>query len=196
MSELDALVAGSQRTMIVNLTAEMERRAAAAQEVSGAGVIVSRQQGIGAAQHCCGSSSLVTQQRGHHTRADVLATCCVCSKSNSRACRQGTAQGSACNAEAVLTGNLRVSRHLVWYHQLPPAYSVSFQAMPCADTPCLLLPLQMGVRPRCGRRWTGWRRRRQTSHWSHSTLARCAPSNNQQLHCQCMWPWHDQHRAP
>lgn len=34
-SELDALVASSQRTMILSLTAEMERRAAAAQEASG-----------------------------------------------------------------------------------------------------------------------------------------------------------------
>jgi hypothetical protein len=38
-SELDALVAGTQRTMIVKLTAEMERRAAAALEASGIGVV-------------------------------------------------------------------------------------------------------------------------------------------------------------
>lgn len=38
-SELDALVANSQRTLIVGLTAEMERRAAVAQEASGACVV-------------------------------------------------------------------------------------------------------------------------------------------------------------
>jgi hypothetical protein len=35
-SELDSLVANSQRTLIVSLTAEVERRAAAVQEASGA----------------------------------------------------------------------------------------------------------------------------------------------------------------
>jgi len=34
-SELDSLVASSQRTLVVNLTAELERRTAAVQEASG-----------------------------------------------------------------------------------------------------------------------------------------------------------------